>query len=162
MSPFTENENENENDELSCYVEEEEDDDDGFNEDMEALRRACMLTGKDPDDINTCKDEEDPNSNQNDDVDTSSAPNSDSDGLDEDLELLRKIESQFSNTSRCEPLSLKPLSTLLPTSVSDEEEDDYQTLLAIRKRFAAYENGMPYAQCPFMCLYMLIDIVKGI
>lgn len=155
MSPFTENEN----NELSYYVEEEEDDDDGFNEDMEALRRACMLTGKDPDDINACKDEEDPNSNQNDDVE---APNSDSDGLDEDLELLRKIENQFSNTSRCEPLSLKPLSTLLPTSVSDEEEDDYQTLLAIRKRFAAYENGTPYAQCPFMYLYMLIDIVKGI
>ncbi|KAM5570451.1 myb-like protein L [Rosa sericea] len=130
MSPLAEN------DELSYY--DDDDDDDGFNADIEALRRACMLTGKDPDDITTKNDDENPSSNQNDDVDLSSAPNSDSD-FDEDLELLRKIKSQFSNAS-LKPLSLKPLCTLLPPSASDEEEDDYQTLLAVRKRFAAYEN----------------------
>ncbi|XP_050378629.1 uncharacterized protein LOC126795944 [Argentina anserina] len=125
------------NDEFSYYDDEDDDDngDDGFHDDMEAIRRACMLTGKDPDDVIAKSDGEDDEEAGP----SSSAPNSDSD-FDDDLELLRKIKSQFSDASLKKPLSLKPLCTLLPPSASDEEEDDYQTLLAIRKRFAAYEN----------------------
>lgn len=68
-----------------------------------------MLTGGDPSDID--KD----------------------DDIDEDLELLNKIKSQFSDSLTCKPLSL---STLPPATVCD----DYQTLLAIQKRFAAYDK----------------------
>lgn len=145
MSPLAEN------DEIPYYDDDDDDeyDDDGFNDDIEALRRACMITGQDPDDVIAKNDQgKNPSVHQNDDdidVGASSAPNSDSDSdFDEDLELLRKIKNQFSDTCLNKPLSLKPLCTLLPPSVSDEEEDDYQTLLAVRKRFAAYENGMPY------------------
>ncbi|KAL6183265.1 hypothetical protein ACLB2K_044676 [Fragaria x ananassa] len=139
MSPLAEN------DEIPYYDDDDDDeyDDDGFNDDIEALRRACMITGQDPDDVIAKNDQgKNPSIHQNDDDDIdvgpSSAPNSDSDSdFDEDLELLRKIKNQFSDNK---PLSLKPLCTLLPPSVSDEEDDDYQTLLAVRKRFAAYEN----------------------
>ncbi|KAM2456147.1 hypothetical protein PS1_016063 [Malus domestica] len=118
-------------------VDEEEEDDDLFEADMEALRRACMLTGTSPDDLKN------DGGGGNDDERQASADSesdSDSDADDDDLELLRQIRSRFSNSSdACEPLSLKPLCTL-PPDASGDEEDDYQTLLAIRKRFSAYGN----------------------
>ncbi|XP_021802956.1 uncharacterized protein LOC110747052 [Prunus avium] len=137
MSPLTERE-EDQFSGSDREEEEEEDDDDDFDEDMEAIRRACMLTGTNPDDLN-------PNNNNNHGGDeprhsSGSEAESDSDEVDDDLELLRKIRSRFSNFSDfCEPLSLKPLSSL-PPAVSDDEEDDYQTLLSVQKRFAAYQN----------------------
>ncbi|BFG33153.1 hypothetical protein CerSpe_194270 [Prunus speciosa] len=136
MSPLTEREEDQFSG--SDREEEEEDDEDDFDEDMEAIRRACMLTGTNPDDLN-------PNNNKNHGGDdprhsSGSESESDSDEVDDDIELLRKIRSRFSNFSDfCEPLSLKPLSSL-PPAVSDDEEDDYQTLLSVQKRFAAYQN----------------------
>nr|APY20264.1 MYB type transcriptional factor R4 [Pyrus betulifolia] len=116
-------------------VDEEEEDDDLFEADMEALRRACMLTGTSPDDLKN-----DGGGGNDDERQASADSESDSDADDDDLELLRQIRSRFSNSSdACEPLSLKPLCTL-PPDASGDEEDDYQTLLAIRKRFSAYGN----------------------
>lgn len=128
-------------------VDEEEEDDDLFEADMEALRRACMLTGTSPDDLKN-----DGGGGNDDERQASADSESDSDADDDDLELLRQIRSRFSNSSdACEPLSLKPLCTL-PPDASGDEEDDYQTLLAIRKRFSAYGNGMLYRQC--ICLFV--------
>ncbi|KAM1296030.1 hypothetical protein TB1_015143 [Malus domestica] len=119
-------------------VDEEEEDDDLFEADMEALRRACMLTGTSPDDLKN--DGGDGNDDERQ-ASADSESDSDADADDDDLELLRQIRSRFSNSSdACEPLSLKPLCTL-PPDASGDEEDDYQTLLAIRKRFSAYGNG---------------------
>ncbi|XP_068308811.1 uncharacterized protein [Pyrus communis] len=116
-------------------VDEEEEDDDLFEADMEALRRACMLTGTSPDDLKN-----DGGGGNDGERQASADSESDSDADDDDLELLRQIRSRFSNSSdACEPLSLKPLCTL-PPDASGDEEDDYQTLLAIRKRFSAYGN----------------------
>ncbi|KAK9929564.1 hypothetical protein M0R45_026658 [Rubus argutus] len=136
MYPRTENEKE----EVSCCEEEEDDKD--FNEDMEALRRACMLTGRDPDDIDK-EEEDDDDEGFNEDLEalrracmlTGRDPSDidKDDDTDEDLELLNKIKSQFSDSLTCKPLSL---STLPPATVCN----DYQTLLAIRKRFAAYDK----------------------
>ncbi|KAK4843550.1 hypothetical protein QYF36_009704 [Acer negundo] len=116
--------------------------DDAFDEDMEALRRACMITGTDP--------------NELDNVDRSSSPaladssagaavavdsgafSSDSE---DDLELVRNIQNRLalSNSSDlCEPLSLEALCTLPPDG-SDDDDDDFEILRVIQRRFSAYD-----------------------
>lgn len=93
-------------------------DDGALDEDMEALRRACMLTGTNPSDLDNEKN-----------------PSADSDS-DDDLELVRSIRNRFSmSSSACEALSLKPLASLPPAA--SDEEDDFETLLAIQRRFSA-------------------------
>lgn len=136
MSPRSENQEEDEEEELSGS-----DGDEGFDEDMEALRRACMLTGTNPDDL------VDPTSSHA----VSTAPESEgSDSDDEDNEVLRKIRDRFSIPSESfQSLKLKPLCSLPPVP-SDGEEDDLETLRAIQKRFAAYDNSMSL----FMRIYV--------
>ncbi|XP_048329657.2 uncharacterized protein LOC107418690 isoform X2 [Ziziphus jujuba] len=124
MSPSPENQ-EDEEEELS--------DNGSFDEDMEALRRACMLTGRNPDDL------VDPSSTATATAD-SSVPDAEESSSDEDeLQVLRKIRCRFSITDSFQPLSMKPLS-MLPPVLSDGEEDDFETLRAIQKRFGAYNN----------------------
>lgn len=108
-------------------------DDDVLDEDMEALRRACMITGTNPDDAAAAA-----GGGSNSDEDE----NADDDNDGEDLVLLQNIRNRFSIPSvASEPLSMKPLCTL-PPSMSDEEgDDDFETLRAVQKRFAAYDNG---------------------
>lgn len=89
-------------------------DGDGFDEDMEALRRACVLTGRShPNEL---------------------VASSDSDS-DADLDLVRSIQERFSM-----PVFMKPLSSLPPVT-SEEDEDDFETLCAIERRFSAYKNN---------------------
>ena len=108
----------------SLSGESDDDNDPVLDEDLEALRRACILTGTNPTDVAT-----------------SSGAASDSDSID-DLELVRNIHKRFSISSGDAPatLSLKPLSFLLPT-VSDDDEDDFEILRAVQKRFSAYHGG---------------------
>ncbi|KAF3437205.1 hypothetical protein FNV43_RR19958 [Rhamnella rubrinervis] len=126
MFPRSETQEEDEEEELAGS-----DGDEGFDEDMEALRRACMLTGANPDDL------VDPTSVRA----VSTAPEfEDSDSDEEDHEVLRKIKDRFSIPFKSfQPLTLKPLCSLPPIA-SDGEEDDLETLRAIKKRFAAYDN----------------------
>ncbi|KAG9449394.1 hypothetical protein H6P81_009359 [Aristolochia fimbriata] len=96
--------------------------DDAFDEDMEALRRACMLSGKTPDEINysTDRDSEDEN------------------GEIDDLDLVRSIQERFPV-----PLSVMPPlagSTSESALANSDEEDDFETLRAIEKRFATYSS----------------------
>ncbi|XP_024022157.1 uncharacterized protein LOC21400403 isoform X2 [Morus notabilis] len=108
-------------------------DDDVLDEDMEALRRACMITGTNPDDAAAAAAGGGSNSDEDE--------NADEDNDGEDLVLLQNIRNRFSIPSvASEPLSMKPLCTL-PLSMSDEEgDDDFETLRAVQKRFAAYDN----------------------
>lgn len=91
-----------------------ENEDSLFDEDMEALRRACLLTGTDIAATST----------------SGRDASTDSDS-DDDLQLVRNIQNRFS--------AFKQL-TLLPLA-SDGEEDDFETLRAIRKRFSAFDHG---------------------
>ncbi|OVA00635.1 SANT/Myb domain [Macleaya cordata] len=111
---------------------EEDEDDEAFDEDMEALRRACMLTGTNPDEIKDAT-----GTNITSPTTSGSVGRSDDE---DDLELVRNIQQRFSIPSDAnQPLILKPLSSLPPV-VSDDEEDDFETLRAIERRFSKYDS----------------------
>ncbi|PIA39506.1 hypothetical protein AQUCO_02600156v1 [Aquilegia coerulea] len=122
------------NSEEEEFESDEEDDqkDSLWNQDMEAVRRACMLTGTNPNEI-----EEDFNT-------TISISDSESSEVD-DIELVRRIQQSINSNSN-KPVSLKPLKSLPPVGLSDissdddddEDDDDLQTLRAIQRRFANY------------------------
>ncbi|XP_057952599.1 uncharacterized protein LOC131146820 [Malania oleifera] len=121
---------EEEEQEEEAEVEEQFSSDDGsFDEDMEALRRACLLTGTDAADLDRATTATDNSSAAA--ATTSAAADSEDDF--DDLEFVRSIQQRF----HAPPLSLKSPSSI-PTSVSDEEEDDFETLRAIQRRFATY------------------------
>lgn len=62
----------------------------------------------------------------------------DDDEDDDDLDLVRSIKEQYGcGDDITQPLSLKPLSTLPPV-LSDDDEDDFETLRAIQRRFSQY------------------------
>ncbi|KAK9118572.1 hypothetical protein Scep_016665 [Stephania cephalantha] len=98
-------------------------DDASDEEDKEAFRRACALAGTNPSDVNA------------------EAMLSDSEGSDfDDIEFARTIQQRFSIPSEnVRPLVLKPLRTL-PPGASDDEEDDFETLRAIERRFSKYNS----------------------
>lgn len=103
------------------------DSDEGFAEDMEAIKRACLLTaGTKPNDPATTS-------------------NSESDEEeDDDAELIRKMKERFSDHGLGEPLNLKPICALPPVLDSDRDddsEDDMQILRAIQRRFEDYTTG---------------------
>ncbi|KAL9170279.1 hypothetical protein ABFS82_04G134600 [Erythranthe guttata] len=122
------------------------DSDDGFNEDMEALRRACQIAGKNPAD-----DQIQPPSTTGAATaigvgeSTSSESESDCEG-DDDLQMVRSIQKRFapSMDTEDEPPTMEPLCTL-PADWSDSDDcgEDYETLRAIQRRFAAYNEGSP-------------------
>ncbi|KAJ0106596.1 hypothetical protein Patl1_19692 [Pistacia atlantica] len=114
--------------------------DEGFDEEeREAIRRACMITGTDPNDLD--------NSDKLQlTVGADSSGGADagfwsSDG-EEDLELVRKIQNRLAlSDDSCQPLSLKALCTLPPVLSDDDEEDDFETLRIIQRRFSAYNSA---------------------
>ncbi|KAJ6340322.1 hypothetical protein OIU77_008141 [Salix suchowensis] len=118
--------------------EEEEDDDDDFQNDMEALRQACIVTDTNLTNISPAAAVSD-GSGEADGNSCSGASVSDSESED-DFELFRSVQNRFAKSAgSLEPLSLKPLCALPP--VSDDEEDDFETLCAVKRRFAAYDNN---------------------
>ncbi|KAJ4713492.1 Myb-like protein [Melia azedarach] len=110
--------------------------DNALDEDLEALRRACMIVGADPNDLG--------NSGRHSPV-APSSPGGDagawsSDGED-DLALVRNIQNRLAlSDDVCQPLSLEALCTLPPVT-SDDEEDDFETLRVIQQRFSAYNSN---------------------
>ncbi|XP_078439028.1 myb domain protein 4r1 isoform X2 [Wolffia australiana] len=102
----------------SPSAEEEDSDgveDDSLDEDLQALKRACLLAGRDPSHA----------------PDLSVGEASDSE---DDLDLLRSIQQRF-------PLPLIARPSQSVRSMDSEEEDDFETLRAIEKRFKQYEKG---------------------
>ncbi|PIN22504.1 hypothetical protein CDL12_04778 [Handroanthus impetiginosus] len=116
--------------------------DDGFSEDMEALRRACLLTGENPNDGHPeLPSTTGPVANGVTSASASSEEESD-EGGDDDLEMVRSIQKRFAGSMDVEDEMVKPLLTLPPDwSDNDDCEDDYETLRAIQRRFAAYNDG---------------------
>lgn len=130
MSPRTEHEEEEEEEDQEKDESSGSEDDDALDEDMESLRRACMLTGRNPNDLNN------PSTSAANGDYSAGAADADSDS-DDDLELVRNIQNRFSISSTlCETLSLEPLSSLPPAA--SDEDDDFETLLAIQRRFSAH------------------------
>ncbi|KAM6568160.1 hypothetical protein CsatB_016145 [Cannabis sativa] len=124
---------EEEEEERDMSSSEEDEDDDAFDEDMEALKRACMITGTNPDDLNNSS--ATPTAGES--ISKVEDEEDEDDDDEDDLELVRNIKNRFSTF---EPLSLKPLCVLPPAIMSDDDEgDDFETLRAIQKRFAAYD-----------------------
>ncbi|KAJ0575896.1 putative transcription factor MYB-HB-like family [Helianthus annuus] len=92
---------------------------------MEALKRAFSVTGAGSDaDFDVSDESED----------------------EEDMELLRNIQKRFSVPigTEHEASSTKPLQTILPSVLSDENDDsddDFETLRAIQRRFSQYDDS---------------------
>ncbi|XP_035831339.1 uncharacterized protein LOC110869272 isoform X3 [Helianthus annuus] len=102
------------------------DSDTGIEEDMEALKRAFSVTGAGSD------------ADADADFDVSD------ESEDEDMELLRNIQKRFAVPidTEHEASSTKPLRTILPSVLSDENDDsddDFETLRAIQRRFSQYD-----------------------
>lgn len=134
--------------------------DDAFDEDMEALRRACMLTGTDPNDLHNADRPSSPAA-----ADSSVAvPTADagafSSDSEDDLQLVRNITNRLASSNSndlCEPLSLEALCTLPPV-VSDDDYDDFEILRLIQRRFSAYDTTgkLPiYFSLKFCCLMFI-------
>lgn len=124
---------------MSYHDEEEssgDDSDTGFAEDMEALRRACSVTGVD----NLPK-----SSTADGDYDDAT-----DESEDEDIELLRRVQQRFSVSTtdignEQQPIFRRPLNTILPSSLLEENDDygdDFETLRAIQRRFSQYNDSM--------------------
>lgn len=114
----------------------EGDRDDALDEDMEALRRACLLS---PNDHSASESEPQPQPQ-----------------ADDDADLLRRLKSQLQESPPQSPSSLEPFSTPPPsplhfrgplspvpqfTAGSDDDDDDFQTLRNIQRALARYEAG---------------------
>ncbi|KVI04613.1 Homeodomain-like protein [Cynara cardunculus var. scolymus] len=128
---------------MSYHDEEESsgsDSDTGFAEDMEALRRACSVTG-----VDDAVDDLPKSSTADDDHDDATYASED-----EDIELLRRIQQRFSVPTtdvgnEQQPVSMRPLNTILPSGLSEENDDygdDFETLRAIQRRFSQYNDSM--------------------
>ncbi|GKV45267.1 hypothetical protein SLEP1_g52375 [Rubroshorea leprosula] len=114
------------------------DDDEEFQNDLQALKQACLKTGPNPDDceINAadCNSPPVPVSAS---ASTASANQLglDSESDDEDLELFRSRRSRLATSDVvCDPL-FPPITS---DCNEDDAEDDFETLRAIQRRFSAY------------------------
>ncbi|KDP37900.1 hypothetical protein JCGZ_05339 [Jatropha curcas] len=109
--------------------------DDGFHEDMEALRRACSLAGTNINDLDV-----DTGGNNSHSTSAVSADGNYSGCEDDDFELFRNVQNRFSvQSDSLEPISLMPVCAIPPDL--DNDEDDFETLCAVRSRFSAYDNS---------------------
>ncbi|XP_047315933.1 uncharacterized protein LOC124919671 isoform X2 [Impatiens glandulifera] len=120
------------------------DSDDGFDEDMEALRRACMLTGTNPDNLLGSASSANVEAHVHAPDGASAAP-MDTPEVEEDeeddFEILRNIQQRFSASANREtPISRLPL-MMLPPASSDQDDDDFETLRAIQRRFECYDKN---------------------
>ncbi|WOL15332.1 snRNA-activating protein complex subunit 4-like isoform X1 [Canna indica] len=99
--------------------------------DMEALRRARMLTGADVADVGAAGSVGDSDSDSDYGTDSSGS---------EDLGLLHRLKERFSLPSPGMDSSaiVMPLSAIPPPELDDE--DDFETLRAIQRRFTQYES----------------------
>ncbi|KAG2667556.1 hypothetical protein I3760_15G121600 [Carya illinoinensis] len=136
MSPRTVHESEQENPGISGSEDDRDDEDDVLDEDLAALRRACMIAGMNPRDLHD--NIPSPFSHSAASVNRDYSAKSPDSESDDDLELVRSIQNRFSVSSDLrEPLSLEPLASVVPQDASDEE-DDFETLLAIQRRFSGH------------------------
>ncbi|MCL7046409.1 hypothetical protein MKW94_002471 [Papaver nudicaule] len=113
----------------------EDERDEGFDEDIEALRAACFLTGKNPDEVEIQEDVH--NINTQIPSDKSDDPIIDDD--DDEFELVRNIKKKFSIPPDDGAVFMKPLNALPPPVISDDENDDFETLRLVRRRFTDYD-----------------------
>lgn len=115
--------------------------DDGFQQDMEALKKACLFAGKDADDLQPSSSSGDVAAGDDDDDDDVTPSVSDANEYDDDIACLRNLQERFSlSTELCEPINLKPLCSIFPPGSEGDEENDLETLRAIERRFAAYDD----------------------
>ncbi|TMW99976.1 hypothetical protein EJD97_001594 [Solanum chilense] len=115
--------------------------DDGFQEDMEALKKACLFAGKDADDLQPSSSAGDVAAGDDDDDDDVTPSVSDANEYDDDIACLRNLQERFSlSTELCEPINLKPLCSIFPPGSEGDEENDLETLRAIERRFVAYDD----------------------
>ncbi|KAK8521386.1 hypothetical protein V6N13_077494 [Hibiscus sabdariffa] len=113
---------------------------DGFDEDMDALKKACLRTGTDLNDLEIASASADKDRPSTSDAAAASAASTDS-GSDDDMEIFRSIQNRLAlSLDVCDPASLKPLCTLPPVSSDEDAEDDFETLRVIQKRFLAYST----------------------
>lgn len=140
--------NNNQNDAAQKQQQEEpsgssSDNDSEFDEDMESLRKACMLTGTDLITHPSVTSRILP-------------PDSDSGGSDDDdYELARRVCQRLS-VSDAEfewrrNVDFKPLSVVPPDDSDDDGDDDFATLRAVQNRFSAYDMS----QCFFRAFLYL-------
>ncbi|XP_004512740.1 uncharacterized protein [Cicer arietinum] len=125
MTPRTDD-YEQDNDNLSATDCDDDDDDYGLKEDMAALARACMVTG---DEIPP---PEDPLLASGDAIVPFTVTADSDEDEQSDLECLKRVQSLY------QPPDSLPTPQI---GLSDDDEDDFETVRAIFKRFSAYDGG---------------------
>jgi len=135
--------------------------DDDLREDLDALRRSCILSGADPDaavaQVSTglagpstpALAAGAPGAAAANDHHASSSDDEEEEEEDEDLALVRSIRANLHHLNKAspaaprgddDPSSPRPICTW-PPSDTDEEEDDLETLRAIQRRFSHYQSS---------------------
>lgn len=131
---------------MDCYSDDDDSDpefDEGLQEDLDLVRRSCIIAGADPDaavaqassylavPATT----------------TATAAAAATDGSsdegeeeDEDLALVRSIRENL-HLNKASPSSPRPICAWPPSDAEDDEEDDLETLRAIQRRFSHYHSG---------------------
>jgi len=118
------------------------DSDDGFQEDMEALKKACLFAGTDADDLQPSSSTGDVAGGHVADDDDITPSGSDANDDNDDIAFVHGLQERFAlSTELREPISLKPLCSIFPPGSEGDEENDLETLRAIERRFAAYDDG---------------------
>lgn len=119
----------------------EDERDEGLDEDIEALRAACLLTGNTPDEEEIEEDVHNDTTEISIPSDKNDNPNPIHDD-DDDFELVRSIKKKFSiPPDDGGAVFMKPLNSLPPFVASDGENDDFETLRVVRRRFCDYDAG---------------------
>ncbi|KAI3921949.1 hypothetical protein MKX01_005638 [Papaver californicum] len=121
----------------------EDERDEGLDEDIEALRAACLLTGNTPDE--EIKEDVHNDSTQIPSVKNDNPIHNDDD---DDFELVRNIKKKFSIPPDDGAVFMKPLSSLSPVVVSDDDDDDFETLRVVRRRFSDYDADLESPEAP--------------
>jgi hypothetical protein len=109
-------------------------------EDLDALRRSCILSGADPDAAVAAASSSyltGPSTPAASASVASAAHDSSDDEEDEDLALVRSIRESLRLT-RASP---RPICVWPPSDTDDDDEDDLETLRAIQRRFSHYRSG---------------------
>ncbi|WVZ61838.1 hypothetical protein U9M48_011650 [Paspalum notatum var. saurae] len=135
--------------------------DEDLREDLDALRRSCLLSGADPDAAvaqvsaaaasSGLAGPSTPALAAAPDLHVAAASSDDDEeDDDEDLALVRAIRANLHHLSRASPASPPPGDDdpsaprpvcVWPPSDTDEDEDDLETLRAIQRRFSHYQSG---------------------
>uniref|UniRef100_M8B0J4 Myb-like protein L n=1 Tax=Aegilops tauschii TaxID=37682 RepID=M8B0J4_AEGTA len=121
--------------------------DEGLQEDLDLVRRSCIIAGADPDaavaqasSYLTVPAATTTAAAAAAKATDGSSDEGEGEDEDEDLALVRSIRENL-HLNKASPSSPRPICAWPPSDAEDDEEDDLETLRAIQRRFSHYHSG---------------------